>query len=1531
MLRAFRVVLLLLLASSLLSISDALAQRQQLVFPGQTLGKSVVHSILSDNCHFEITYETSEDTQIPLGKIAPSIVFDSLDVEAMTVDSVLFKTAIQLLHTGIIGITSEWQYQHIANVHYLLHKALELNTTASLTDDILFALGRVITYYNDLGPNHAEFEARLDSARVYYHRILDEEMDQTIHPYLQHAYKLGTGFTYHPKTTGEAAAYFIFNSWNLNNPGGNYDSLLTAGWEYVNRYPVAGYADYLKAYLLDIQSATSSVVDLGDWNISTDEFVDSLRQMQATTDRTVMSYLYTAAINKYANQTRYDEIAAMASDIASAYSADDYLMEISSQKPAYPDFPDMSYALAWNMDVIPVWLGQDETSAPITDSERAMADTCLAIIEDILGSYGIQFQKVESKDDAEMKIMFVDQLGTPGVAQVNVTNYIHNSNARIQIARGRDSTAIVKTTLHEIMHGMGMSGHSWNSEDLLFVSTSNMTGPGMETLHLSARDTLTLQKMYQAPTPWDITEQINAGRTQVLEIPVSAPNGVSDIDSVFANLELWGGSNRELFYNDGSHGDVTAGDTVFSLYFNFAGHHVPWLQNTQISIGVKDKTNLSRAVPFQVFVEEKILVAPSIILVEDFPYSVTLDEGETHSYTFQAMEYYGDPFVYSLSTQSGENLPTGLVLDENSGELSWQPDFSQEGSYSFTLRCHNVLDMNQYSEMSFRIDVTNVPQPPAISQYLANVSLAEDDTAVTIANLSDHFLLVEGSTLSYTIGSGDSYVAIQNDSTLITNLPDDYYGTVDIIIQATSDLQASVQDTFTLQVSPVADAPSFMTSSLQRAFAEFPFVDTLQVAEPDSHDVLQYVLLQAPDWLTVDSSGVLGGTPDSADVDSSSSVIIRVDDGTGLADTLNTELSVEKPAQLSASSTGIDFGNVEVGQVKSAPLVISNSGVLPLTITAISATPSAYSLASAVSVPLVLASGEVLELSLQYSPVSSGTVNGTLKIDIGTPHSFTVVINLDGTGIIAGEMGLQYVESVLDEAGGITSLDESWDVAVSPDGLHVYATAKNDNALTAFSRSTTDGTLTLVDAYVDGTGDIDGLGGASHVAISHDGKFVYASSALDNQVSVFARDAGTGELTLVESAPGMYESTKIVISPDDAHVYLVDTWAVIIYQRDVATGELSLIEQFNVKSQGLVDAATDIAFSPDGVHLYMVTGEFSDKLAVYQRDAATGLLTFVQLLRDDVSGVDGLAGPTGVCVSADGQQVYVSSSSDFSVTQFNRDAATGELTYTAQLKSGEGDVPEYSRFIDLAISSGGGYVYGITNSSVLMLRRDFDSGALTCVDVLTDGLGNPATYEVMLANTVMESPDSRNVYITIRGGNGPGGVVVYQLQPKSAAVNTAPVAVWAGADSVLVGQAFVFDGRLTTDAEDSLAVLEFRWDWNNDGVWDTEYSTEYVTYYAEQFSLNPGIITVTLEARDSGGMSHTYSGTVIVYTETPVMNLVTIDLSGNGEIDIWDVAEIAEYFGQPASAAPACDLNGNGEIDIWDVAVIAEYFGQSVQ
>jgi hypothetical protein len=67
-----------------------------------------------------------------------------------------------------------------------------------------------------------------------------------------------------------------------------------------------------------------------------------------------------------------------------------------------------------------------------------------------------------------------------------------------------------------------------------------------------------------------------------------------------------------------------------------------------------------------------------------------------------------------------------------------------------------------------------------------------------------------------------------------------------------------------------------------------------------------------------------------------------------------------------------------------------------------------------------------------------------------------------------------------------------------------------------------------------------------------------------------------------------------------------------------------------------------------------------------------------------------------------------------------------------------------------------------------------------------------------------------------------------------------------------VTKTFVLDGSTSTDTEDPLSVLQFRWDWNGDGIWDTEWSTSPVAHH--QF-LAPGNYLVRLQVRDRGGLT----------------------------------------------------------------------------
>ena len=67
---------------------------------------------------------------------------------------------------------------------------------------------------------------------------------------------------------------------------------------------------------------------------------------------------------------------------------------------------------------------------------------------------------------------------------------------------------------------------------------------------------------------------------------------------------------------------------------------------------------------------------------------------------------------------------------------------------------------------------------------------------------------------------------------------------------------------------------------------------------------------------------------------------------------------------------------------------------------------------------------------------------------------------------------------------------------------------------------------------------------------------------------------------------------------------------------------------------------------------------------------------------------------------------------------------------------------------------------------------------------------------------------------------------------------------------------FSFDASGSTDNEDATSALEVRWDWNNDGTWDTNYST---TKTATHQYADVGTYTIKLEVKDSDGLTNTIS------------------------------------------------------------------------
>ena len=217
---------------------------------------------------------------------------------------------------------------------------------------------------------------------------------------------------------------------------------------------------------------------------------------------------------------------------------------------------------------------------------------------------------------------------------------------------------------------------------------------------------------------------------------------------------------------------------------------------------------------------------------------------------------------------------------------------------------------------------------------------------------------------------------------------------------------------------------------------------------------------------------------------------------------------------------------------------------------------------------------------------------------------------------------LSFVEFKQDGVEGVDGLDGAIGVTISPDVKHLYAAGYFDDAVAAFSRNPTTGTLNFVELKKDGVGGVDGLDGGWSVTISLGGKHLYAASDLDKALAVFSRNTTTGELTFVEThkdgsglIDGLAGAASVIVSPNGNQVYVAGTIdkTVTMFSRNSATVELTVAQIWRDGVGGVdgLDGASSIAISPDEKHLY-TSGRDDDAVAVFSRSIPSADLEIVK-------------------------------------------------------------------------------------------------------------------------------------------------------------------------------------------------------------------------------------------------------------------------------------------------------------------------------
>jgi PKD repeat protein len=170
--------------------------------------------------------------------------------------------------------------------------------------------------------------------------------------------------------------------------------------------------------------------------------------------------------------------------------------------------------------------------------------------------------------------------------------------------------------------------------------------------------------------------------------------------------------------------------------------------------------------------------------------------------------------------------------------------------------------------------------------------------------------------------------------------------------------------------------------------------------------------------------------------------------------------------------------------------------------------------------------------------------------------------------------------------------------------------------------------------------------------------------------------------------------------------------------------------------------------------------------------------------------------------------------------------------------------PESGRVSDFFIFNGEGCYDSQDPSSMLKVRWDFNG----------DGVWETGWSLTKSVVYVFREPGKYVAKLEVLDTQGLSGSTTRIIDV--AAANIKPTALFTvEPESGTIETRFFFNGSGSSDPEDAAADLQVRWDWENDGVFDTDYSTVKTIHHI--FSLS-GRYSVLMEVIDTEGYGSTY-------------------------------------------------------------------------
>jgi 6-phosphogluconolactonase (cycloisomerase 2 family) len=355
-------------------------------------------------------------------------------------------------------------------------------------------------------------------------------------------------------------------------------------------------------------------------------------------------------------------------------------------------------------------------------------------------------------------------------------------------------------------------------------------------------------------------------------------------------------------------------------------------------------------------------------------------------------------------------------------------------------------------------------------------------------------------------------------------------------------------------------------------------------------------------------------------------------------------------------------------------------------------------------------------------------------------------------------------------------LDFVLTATVSHDGRSVYAAGWGDNAIARFKRNRTTGALTPKGCIADFANNPDscgqttkGLANVVALAVSSDGRSLYAVAENDNAIVRFNRNRTTGKLTpkgcIADSvsnpdncgrtAKGLDDPDEVAVSDDGRSVYVTayDSDAITLFKRSRTTGKLTpkgCIAERSYNPAGCARTAPggldepyhgSIVVSSDGKFVY-TTGSAGPSIARFKRNRTTGRLTPKGCIADSSNNPEGcgqttdvFANPYVVALSSDGRSAYAADPGDRGIVRFKRNRNTGALipkgciADSSDNPNGCGAVApglDGAQWVEVSEDGRSVYVAGQNASAIVRFNRNRTTGALKPKGCVADPANNPS-------------------------------------------------------------------------------------------------------------------------------------------------------------------------------------------------------------